>query len=198
MVALPAASVAKAEQLKMIKIKTLFDLLPTTLQETVKLRLFGLRYIPMLHFAKPAIVAISCERAIVAIRLRRSTRNHLGSMYFGALGIGADCAVGVLAMHLIDKQQVPISLIFKSFSAEFLKRAESDVHFHCNQGKEIAMLVDQAIASKERVQSTVEVIATTPAINNEVVARFTMMLSLKRLSLMKQQVCSDARSSKCQ
>jgi len=103
-------------------------------------------------------------------------------MYFGTLGIGADCAVGVLAMHLIDKQQAPISLIFKSFSAEFLKRAESDVHFHCTQGKEVSRLVNEAITSEERVQSTVEVIATTPTINNEVVAKFTMVLSLKRLS----------------
>lgn len=139
----------------------------------------------MLYFANPEVVELTSERAIVGIRLRRRTKNHLGSMYFGALGIGADCSVGILAMHLIDKQQVPVSLIFKSFSAEFLKRAENDVHFHCNQGKEIAMLVDQAIASKERVQSTVEVIATTPTINNEVVARFTMELSLKRLSLIE-------------
>ncbi len=63
------------------------------------------------------------------------------SMYFGALSVGADCAAGSLAMHLVKQQPELISLVFKDFSAEFLKRAEGDVEFCCCQGQEIAKVV---------------------------------------------------------
>jgi hypothetical protein len=104
----------------------------------------------------------------------------MGSMYFGALCIGADCAAGAFAMYLIKQQPANISLVFKDFNAEFLKRAEGCVDFCCSQGKEIAELVAQAAASDERVERQVEVIATVPSLSDEPVARFKLTLSLKR------------------
>jgi hypothetical protein len=101
-------------------------------------------------------------------------------MYFGALCAGADCAVGVFAMHLIKKQPKQIALVFKDFEAQFLKRAEGDVHFCCNQGREIAELVAQAAASDERVERQFEAIATVPSLSDEPVARFKLTLSLKK------------------
>lgn len=71
-------------------------------------------------------------------------------------------------------------MVFKNFQAEFLKRAEGDVHFICDQGKEISELVAQAAASDERVERQVEVIATVPTLSDEPVARFKLTLSLKR------------------
>ena len=101
-------------------------------------------------------------------------------MYFGALCAGADCAAGAFAMHLIRQQPHNISLIFKDFEAQFLKRAEGDVHFCCRQGKEIAELVTQAATSGERVERQFEVIATVPSLSDEPVARFKLTLSLKK------------------
>jgi acyl-coenzyme A thioesterase PaaI-like protein len=146
---------------------------------TIALRLFGLTRIPMLAYVRPTVVEISMHRVVVRIPLRRRTRNHLGSMYFGALSVGADCAAGALAMHLIEQQPEPISLVFKDFNAEFLKRAEGDVEFCCRQGQEIAELVARAAASDERVERQVEVIATAPSLSDEPVAKFRLTLSLK-------------------
>lgn len=112
--------------------------------------------------------------------MRRRTKNHLGSMYFGALCIGADCAPGAFAMYLIRQQPARISMIFKDFQAEFLKRAEGDMDFIFNQGKEIAELVALAAASDERVERQVEVIATVPSISDEPVAKFKLTISLKK------------------
>lgn len=64
---------------------------------TLGLRLFGLLRIPMLFYVRPRVTEISPERITVRIPLRRRTKNHHGSMYFGALGVGADCAAGALA-----------------------------------------------------------------------------------------------------
>lgn len=149
-------------------------------RETFLLRWFGLTRIPLLFYVGVSVVEISPERMVVRIPLRRRTRNHLGSMYFGALCIGADVAPGAYAMYLIRQQPVRISMVFKDFQAEFLKRAEGDVDFICSQGREIAELVAQAAASAERVERQVEVIATVPSQSNEPVARFKLTLSLKK------------------
>ena len=149
-------------------------------RETIALRLFGLARIPMLLYVGISVTEVTPERMVVKIPLRRRTRNHLGSMYFGALCIGADCAAGALAMYLIRQQPGHISLVFKDFHAVFLKRAEGDVDFCCDQGKEIAALVAQAAISEGRVERQVEVVATVPSLGDEPVARFRLTLSLKK------------------
>ena len=83
-------------------------------------------------------------------------------------------------MYLIRQQPARISMVFKDFQAEFLKRAEGDVDFICDQGKEIAELVALAAASDERVERQIDVVATVPSISDEPVARFKLTLSLKR------------------
>ena len=149
-------------------------------RETLSLRLFGLTRIPLLFYVGVSVTEVSPERMVVRIPLRRRTKNHLGSMYFGALCIGADCAPGAFAMYLIRQQPERISMVFKDFHAAFLKRAEGDVYFCCDQGKQIAELVAQAAASDERVERQVEVIATVPSLSAEPVARFKLTLSLKK------------------
>jgi len=103
-------------------------------------------------------------------------------MYFGALSAGADCAAGLYAMNLIEKRSERILLIFKDLKAEFLKRAEGDVYFHCDQGREIAGLVAEAAQSDERVDMPVHVEARVPSQCDDPVAKFTLTLSLKKKS----------------
>ena len=158
----------------------LSGLLTEKTRETLALRWFGLTRIPLLFYVGISVVEVTPERMVVRIPLRRRTRNHLGSMYFGVLCAGADCAAGALAMRLIRQRSSHISLVFKDFQAEFLKRAEGDVDFCCAQGKEIAELVEQAATADERVERQFEVIATVPSLSPEPVARFKLTLSLKK------------------
>ena len=147
---------------------------------TLYLRYFGFSKVPLLFFARPTVEKLSDEHIIIKIPLKRRTKNHLNSMYFGALAIGADCAAGLLAMRTIQNRDKKVSLIFKDMKADFLKRAEGDVYFHCTQGKEIKKLVAQAIETKERVQMPVRVRAFVPRISDEPVAVFDLTLSLKK------------------
>jgi acyl-coenzyme A thioesterase PaaI-like protein len=160
--------------------KWISKLISKKTRETLSLRLFGLTKIPLLFYVGVSVAEITPERMVVRIPLRRRTKNHLGSMYFGALCIGADCAPGAFAMYLIRQQPARISMVFKDFQAEFLKRAEGDVDFICAQGTEIAELVALASASNERVERQIDVIATVPSISDEPVARFKLTLSLKK------------------
>jgi acyl-coenzyme A thioesterase PaaI-like protein len=157
-------------------------LLSVNARETFRLRLWALARIPILYFVRVSIVEISSDRVVVRIPLLRRNRNHLGSMYFGALCVGSDCAAGALAMYLIRQQSKNVSLVFKDFSAEFLKRAEGDVDFCCSQGHEISKLVSEAAASEERVELMVNVVATVPVQGDDVVAKFRLTLSLKQRS----------------
>jgi hypothetical protein len=102
-------------------------------------------------------------------------------MYFGTLACGADIAGGLIAMRHIDRSKSNVSLIFKDFKAEFLKRPESDTVFTCNDGKAVEALVAEAIKTGDRVNTTVHVIATCPdTFGDEPVAKFELTLSLKR------------------
>lgn len=156
--------------------------IPNSVKETVLLRSFGLLKIPMLFFISPSVVELSDEKCVVKVPLTRRSMNHLRSMYFGALSAGADSAGGLIAMRLIQTEgEGKVSLIFKDFHAEFLKRAEGDVHFTCTQGAEIQALVRKAIASGERENLAVHVTATVPSkLGDEPVAKFILTLSLKR------------------
>lgn len=151
-------------------------------RNTIFLRYFALTKIPMLFFTRPSVVEISKTQVVIKMALRRRTKNHLGSMYFGALCAGADCAAGLYAMNLAKKQPERISLIFKNLKAAFLKRAEDDVYFCCRQGREIADLVTAAAQSDERVEMPVYVEATVPSQGEDPVATFTLTLSLKKIN----------------
>jgi hypothetical protein len=90
-----------------------------------------------------------------------------------------------MAMRLIQQAESEgkgrVALVFKDFHAEFLKRAEGDVHFTCTQGAEIRALVARTIASGERESLPVQVIATVPKkLGDEPVAKFVLTLSLKK------------------
>ena len=147
---------------------------------TALLRLFGLFKIPTILFAAPRVVEMTEQRCAIMIRLGYRTRNHLGGMYFGMLATGADCAGGLAAMDKIKASGQDVSLIFKDFHADFLKRAEGDVLFTCDDGEEIARQVAVAVAGTERVTFPVRIVATCPSIDAEPVANFTLTLSLKK------------------
>jgi acyl-coenzyme A thioesterase PaaI-like protein len=167
----------------------LSEVLPPSFSETAKLRVFGFLKIPLLFFVSPRVLELNDERCVVKIPLTRRTKNHLGSMYFGVLATGADASGGLIAWRRNDELGSPLALIFKEFKAEFLKRAEGDVHFTCTQGKEIARFVDDCIASGERKNFPVEITATVPSkLGDEPVAKFVLLLSMKVSTKTKKKV----------
>jgi acyl-coenzyme A thioesterase PaaI-like protein len=154
---------------------------PAQVRETFLLRTFGLLKIPVLFFISPSVVEMTDERCVVKVPLNRRTRNHLKSMYFGVLAAGADCAGGLVAMRMIQEEGNRVSLIFKDFHAEFLKRAEGDVLFTCEDGLAVKELVRKATETGERENMPVHIVATVPSkLGDEPVAKFTLTLSLKR------------------
>jgi acyl-coenzyme A thioesterase PaaI-like protein len=154
--------------------------LPATFRATALLRAFGIMSVPLLASIRPTVTEISDELVQLRVPLNRWTRNHLKSMYFGTIAMGADCVVGLLAVHHIRKRKAKVQLSFKDFQANFLKRPESDVLFVCTEGAMISQFVDDVITSGERRNLSVPayaVLAKNPA---ERVCEFTLTLSLKK------------------
>ena len=150
------------------------------LKETAAVRLLGLK-IPVLLFLGPRVERLDERGCAVKIPFGWRSRNHVGSMYFGALCAGADLAGGLPAARLIWDQHRQVSLVFADVKAEFLKRADGDVLFTCDDGPAVGEAVRQADRTGERVTLPVQVTCTVPErYGDEVVARFTLGLSLKR------------------
>lgn len=161
--------------------QNILNQIPSKYRDTAMIRLFGLMKIPLLFWIRPSVVELSDTRCEVKIPLTRRTKNHLNSMYFGVLACGADCAGGLSAMKQIEQSGKKVSLAFKEFDAKFLKRPEADTHFICEQGQEIKEFVQKVLASDERHNMPVKIVATCPKkLGDEVVAEFTLMLSLKK------------------
>ena len=151
-------------------------------RETLGVRLWALRNVFLLYFVKLSIIEVNERRCEIAIPLNwRTRRRDIGAMYLGTLCMGADVASGLIAFHLMRTRKLRVSFIFKDLRAEFLKRAEDDVHFSCEEGANIVALVERAMAGGERQETTVNVIARVPKkLGDEPVARFAMTLSVKR------------------
>ena len=140
----------------------------------------GLFKIPIIGFVKPKLLKLTSKEIEIRIRLRRRTKNHLDSMYFGALAVGADLAAGIHAFYFADVVNCKLSFSFKAFSANFIKRAESDVLFKINQGDLIELAINKSLKNKERVNQEVLVVATD--IDNQIVAEFKMLVSVKAMA----------------
>jgi acyl-coenzyme A thioesterase PaaI-like protein len=150
------------------------------LRETLMVRAWAFRHVFLLYFTKPSVLEVNENRCVIRIPLNWRTRNHLRSMYFGALCIGADLAGGMIAFHLMQTRKLRVSFVFKDVKAEFLKRPEADVHFTCEDGALIQELLRRTLETGERQDATVNVVATVPKkLGDEPVARFALTLSLK-------------------
>ena len=144
------------------------------------IRFFGFFKVPMIFYCRPKVIDINENSVTVKISLNRRTKNHVGSMYLGALSVGADITSAMLALELIKESDRKIIPLFKDFHADYHKRAEGDVHFVCNEGQKIRQVVKEVVNTNKRINEKIIVNAFVPkSQNKDPVATFTLTLSLK-------------------
>ena len=147
---------------------------------TMFIRYFGWSKVPMIFYCRPSVIDMSSESVTIKIPFLRRNQNHLGSMYLGALSVGADITSAALSLSIIKRSKKNILPVFKDFNADFYKRAEGDVHFVCNQGKDIKNMINEVVEKKNRVNKKIDVLAYVPSkFGKEAVAKFSLTLSLK-------------------
>jgi len=139
--------------------------------------LLGCVKIPMIGFTRPRLLTIDDDSVRVKIKLRRRTKNHLNSMYFGALSIGADIAGGIQVFYFSKKMDRKVSFAFKGMNAQFLKRAESDIVFESHGGQKIKEAMEKSLKEGSRINDSILVEAKNDI--GEVVATFEMIVSVR-------------------
>ncbi|MDC1266439.1 DUF4442 domain-containing protein [Crocinitomicaceae bacterium] len=139
--------------------------------------LLGFMKIPMIRYTRPKLLAIDDTTVRVKIKLRRRTKNHLSSMYFGALSVGADIAGGIQVFYFSKKMDRKVSFAFKGMNAQFLKRAESDIVFESNEGQKIQKAMEKSLKEGSRINDSIMVEAKNDS--GEIVATFKMIVSVR-------------------
>lgn len=163
-------------------------MLPSLKHANRMLSLFGFFKVPLIWLCRPTILHLDDEKVVVKIPLRRRTKNHLNSMYFGALAVGADVAGGFMAMDKAEGRGVKISLAFKAVKAEFLHRPEADVYFTCTDGKLIDEMLDETLYTGERVSKPVRITCTCPSLHQDKpMAEFDLTLSVKAVAVTQKK-----------
>ncbi|MBL4618357.1 MAG: PaaI family thioesterase [Robiginitomaculum sp.] len=149
-------------------------------EANLKFEQVGLNFIKMLGFVGAELIEYTEDKTVVRVPLNTNTKNHLGSIYFGALAVGADVTCAWIAFDLIDITKKNVSVVFKDLSVKFLKRADGDAHFTCSDSRKVAEAFHQTIEDGERKNIPLEVIATVPSkYEDEPVAVFNMTLSMR-------------------
>ena len=59
---------------------------------------FGLTKVRLIHFIRPKIIDVNKDGVTLFMPLDRRTRNHVKSMYIGAMVVGVDLVTGFTAM----------------------------------------------------------------------------------------------------
>jgi hypothetical protein len=143
----------------------------------LKLFLLGIFKIPMIGYLRPKLIFLDEKKVKVQIKLKRRSKNHLNSMYFGALAIGADIAGGIHVFYFSELEGSKVSFSFKGMKADFIKRAESDVYFESYEGDLVRNTINHSKESGERVNQLIHVNALD--IKGDLMATFEMIVSVK-------------------
>ncbi len=145
------------------------------------LNLYAWTKIPLIGFCSPQVIEATDKRTVLKVPLGYRTKNHLGAMYFGALAIGSELCIAALAVRKIQETGLRIDFLFKDYKANFLKRAEGDVHFVCEEVQVLVDQINEAKTSTERINRTMTAYAIVPSVNpEEKIATFELTLSVKR------------------
>lgn len=150
-----------------------------TLKLTAQINAISFFKLPLLAFITPRVVRLDEQTAIIRVRLDHRSRNHLGTMYFGALSMGAELSILTKALQAIQRSGRRIDFVFKDFSAQFLKRADGHVHFICEDGAQVEELIQKAAQSGAREEGLFKGYAIVPSKGDTKVMTYALTLSVK-------------------
>lgn len=97
----------------------------------------------------------STERAVLTLPLKRRTRNHVGSVYFGAQVTLAEICMGLLIFNRYPPG--PYGLLVKRVEVDFHAKAKSDLRATCAPGPEIFAELQRGLESDGQAEAWIEV-----------------------------------------
>lgn len=158
---------------------------PVNWRHTLELWTFGLAKVPLILYVRPRVRVVTSDRYEISIGLTRRTGNQVGSMYFGAIVMGAEMTPSAHALVVARSMGKLASFVTKQVHGEFLAAAKSEVTFRTESGPQIHAALQRAIETNGPAIAKVHVLAFCAEPGPKPVARFELELSVKTVANVK-------------
>lgn len=95
------------------------------------------------------------RRAEMSLRLRRSTRNHVGSVYFGAQATLAEITMGMWAFTRFPPG--PYGMLVRRVEIDFFAKAKTGLRAVCEPEPELEQRLQQELSERGKAEAWLEV-----------------------------------------
>lgn len=133
--------------------------------------------LPSLIFWGVRVKHLDDRRCEVFLPFNRHSQNPFKSIYFAALAGAAELSTGILCQMLLINRPAH-SMLVVDFKSSFLKKANTDVVFSCDEGETLKNVLDQLKQSGDQCQYTMSSVGKNS--RNEVVVQASITWSFKR------------------
>jgi len=136
--------------------------------------------LPAAFFSGVRVRELTEEKCVTSVPFKWLTQNPFRSTYFASLAMAAEMSTGTIALSNVYERTPSVSMLVTKMEATYFKKATSTIFFTCEQGKEIASIIDEAVKTGEGKS----VIAKSTGKNKsgEIVAEFLFTWSFKTKS----------------
>jgi hypothetical protein len=114
-----------------------------------KLNAYTFFKLPSAFWSGVRVKQITPDTCKVNVKHSWFNQNPFKSMYFAVQAMAAEFTTGALVMFHIKSSGKNISMLVAQNKAVFTKKATGKITFTCNQGKEIAECIEDAIRTNE-------------------------------------------------
>ena len=152
------------------------ELSPVNWRHTLELWTFAMLKVPLLMFTRPRVRTVCSDRYELSIDLARRTKNPYGSMYFGAMAVGAEATPMAHALVIARSMGKTAFFTTKRVAVQFLAPAKAEVTFRSDDGDNVHAALLQAMEDNRAAPAQVRVAALCA---DRPVALFDFELALK-------------------
>ena len=133
--------------------------------------------LPAAYFCGIRVRYTDEKKCAVTVPFKWLTKNPFRSTYFACLSMAAEMSTGVLAMGHIYKKDPEVSMLITKIEGNFFKKATGTVTFISEDGRRIASMIREAMASGKSI--SVNTYSTGKNKEGEVIAEFIVTWSFK-------------------
>lgn len=121
-------------------------------------RLFLIRKMPIAWIAGLRLRRLDRDSCTASMPYRWLSQNPFRSIYFATQAMAAELSTGALAILAVTGARPSVSMLITGLEAEYSKKADRTVYFHCDDGARLLETVDRAMAGGEGESVTVETV----------------------------------------
>lgn len=134
--------------------------------------------IPMCAGLGITVEEVTAGRAVASLPLKRRTRNHVGSVYFGAQMTLAELTLGLLLFTLYPPG--PYGMLVKRVESDFLTKAKGRLRATCAPPADVLAALAEVNSSTAGKSEAWVPVALTDVATGQEVSRARFLASLKR------------------